>query len=352
MEKTKNNCTGMGEKLADLLFDPAAAPAKVQTHVAECERCQTELAELKATMACSTTWKAPEPSPYFLSSWMRGCGKSARLRRPAGWRWIAGFRAGFAYGPAATSAAGCDGPDRLAVDGRRNLPGRDGLNHPDQPPTQTAVVHDLQLLDNNAQLLDQLESISEHAARRGLAVHTFGQWPRERFVNWMLNARTVRTAGLTAAVLVVCLPMAGRAAGSTSATIRDLATPRDANAPGRRPQPEGKRQRALTRLGPQGTRMGSAPQQAYPQRPYPQQAIRRAAARPAYPGPAVMDSRALTEASGTVPAGQTPNAAPCAAGAPARLAQSAPERNCRRTRSGCCRAIPASSGFLPRTSNG
>jgi hypothetical protein len=35
-------------------------------------------------------------------------------------------------------------------------------NHPAQPPAQTAVVHDLQTLDNNAQLLDQLESISDN----------------------------------------------------------------------------------------------------------------------------------------------------------------------------------------------
>jgi hypothetical protein len=30
------------------------------------------------------------------------------------------------------------------------------------PPTQAAVVHDLQTLDNNAQLLDQLESLSSN----------------------------------------------------------------------------------------------------------------------------------------------------------------------------------------------
>jgi hypothetical protein len=35
-------------------------------------------------------------------------------------------------------------------------------NHPEQPAPQTAVVHDLQLLDNNAQILDQLESLSDN----------------------------------------------------------------------------------------------------------------------------------------------------------------------------------------------
>ena len=33
-------------------------------------------------------------------------------------------------------------------------------NHTTEAPPQTAVVHDLQLLDSNAQVLDQLESIS------------------------------------------------------------------------------------------------------------------------------------------------------------------------------------------------
>jgi cytochrome c-type biogenesis protein CcmH/NrfG len=40
----------------------------------------------------------------------------------------------------------------------------------DQPPTtppQTAVVHDLQTLDNNAQLLDQLESMSTTNSSNG-----------------------------------------------------------------------------------------------------------------------------------------------------------------------------------------
>ena len=31
-----------------------------------------------------------------------------------------------------------------------------------QQPAQTAVVHDLQLLDSNAQVLDQLESIADN----------------------------------------------------------------------------------------------------------------------------------------------------------------------------------------------
>ena len=102
MDTMTNNCTGMNEKRADLLFDPASqVPAKVQAHVAECDNCKAELAELKTTMALLGEWKAPEASPYFMTRF------EARMReeREAGAYRLAGapryarMRAGFAYGP-------------------------------------------------------------------------------------------------------------------------------------------------------------------------------------------------------------------------------------------------------------
>jgi anti-sigma factor RsiW len=164
MENTKTNCTGMDSKLADLLLDPKAVPAKVQTHVAECDRCQAELAELKAAMALLDQWQAPEPSPYFLTR------LDARIREereaaPTGWlkNRIARMRAVFAYGSVAhvRPLAAMAMTVMLLIGGGTYL-GVTDWNHPAQPPAQTAVVHDLQLLDNNAQLLDQLESISDN----------------------------------------------------------------------------------------------------------------------------------------------------------------------------------------------
>ena len=52
-------------------------------------------------------------------------------------------------------------------------------NQAAQPPAQTAVVHDLQLLDSNAQILDQLESISERH-RAGTSDLHFSAGGRER----------------------------------------------------------------------------------------------------------------------------------------------------------------------------
>ena len=77
--KTMNKCTAMEEKLADMLLDPEAAPAKVKTHVAECESCHKELEELRATMAPDGCVDAPEPSPYFMTRLMHGCARNAKL---------------------------------------------------------------------------------------------------------------------------------------------------------------------------------------------------------------------------------------------------------------------------------
>ena len=164
MKNTKNNCTAMTEKLADLLLDPAAVPAKVQTHVAECENCRAELAELKATMALLDDWVAPEPSPYFLSR-LDARMREEREAAPTGWlaSRIARMRAMFAYGPGAhvRPLAAMALTLILFIGGGTYL-GVTDWNHPAQPTTDTAVVHDLQTLDSNAQLLDQLESISDN----------------------------------------------------------------------------------------------------------------------------------------------------------------------------------------------
>ncbi len=169
MERTKTNCKGMDLKLADLLLDtrvldPAAVPAKVQTHVAECESCQAELAELQATMNLLDEWKAPEPSPYFLTR-LDAQMREEREAPPVGWlaRKIAQMRAGFAYGPGShvRPLAAMAMTVLLFLGGGAYL-GITDWNQPAQPPAQAAVVHDLQLLDSNAQILDQLESISDN----------------------------------------------------------------------------------------------------------------------------------------------------------------------------------------------
>jgi len=171
MKNTNTNCKMTDEKLADLLLVahldthavPAQALAKVQAHVAECGDCQRELAKLEATMQLLDTWEAPEPSPYFLTR-LGARMREERQSAPAGWlaRGIARIRASFAYGPGlhVRPLAAMALTVMLLVGGGTYLGVTDWMQ-PAQP-TNTAVVHDLQILDSNAQVLDQMESLSSN----------------------------------------------------------------------------------------------------------------------------------------------------------------------------------------------
>lgn len=158
MKRMKDNCTGMDNKLADLLLDPSAAPAKVQSHVAGCERCSRELAELRATLDVLDTWEGPEPSAYFLTR-LDARMREERQAEPVGW--FARLRARLAYGPAmhVRPLAAMALTVVLLVGGGTYL-GVTDWNQVANPTGEAAVVDDLQTLDNNAQLLDQLETIS------------------------------------------------------------------------------------------------------------------------------------------------------------------------------------------------
>jgi len=163
MMMNKSNCTGMESKLAELLLDPASVPAKVHAHVAECETCKRELEELKATMGLLDAWEAPEPSPFFMTR-MQARMREEREAAPAGWfaRKLAGLRAGISYGsrPHARPLAAMALTVVLLLGGGAYLD-LTIWNQPAQPPqSNAAVVHDLQTLDNNAQVLDQMEALT------------------------------------------------------------------------------------------------------------------------------------------------------------------------------------------------
>jgi hypothetical protein len=167
MKRMNTNCAGMDSELAELLLDPNRASAKVgtkaQAHLAECEDCKAKLEELNATMHLMDAWKAPAPSPYFMTR------LSARMREerqaaPAGWfaGAIARLRATVAYGPGlhARPLAAVALTVMLLVGGGTYLSINDVMQT-SQPTTQNAaVVHDLQTLDSNAQVLDQMEALT------------------------------------------------------------------------------------------------------------------------------------------------------------------------------------------------
>jgi len=156
-----NKCTAMEEKLADLLLNPEAAPAKVKTHVAECASCRKELDELRATMGLMDAWTAPEPSPYFMT---RLNARMREEREAPPQSWLQRIRARYMYGPSlhARPLAAMALTVLLLIGGGAYL-GVTNVEQPQpQPQPEAAVVHDLQTLDSNAQVLDQLEAISDN----------------------------------------------------------------------------------------------------------------------------------------------------------------------------------------------
>ncbi len=158
METRKMECDKTGLKLADLLLDPQSAPATVVAHVEECDSCRSELEELRATMALMDEWEGPEPSPYFASR-LNARFREEREAAPAGW--LERLRARLAYGPPThmRPIAAMALTIVLLLGGGAYL-GITNWEQPPQAPGEAAVVHDLQLLDSNADLLDQMDAIT------------------------------------------------------------------------------------------------------------------------------------------------------------------------------------------------
>lgn len=80
------NCNDVRENLIELLTDGPADP-QVTAHVRECSACTEELGSMRKAMALLDEWKAPEPSPYFLTR-LRAHVKEERQKAPAtmfGW---------------------------------------------------------------------------------------------------------------------------------------------------------------------------------------------------------------------------------------------------------------------------
>ncbi|MFC5865235.1 hypothetical protein ACFPT7_23220 [Acidicapsa dinghuensis] len=161
----------MKSKIPELLFenevliaeDSSTPQTVMRAHLAECAECRQELDELRSTMALLDDWKAPEPNPYFLTR-LNARLDEEREAAPAGWpkSWFEKLHARLVYGskhslrPVAAMALTI----AVLLGGGAYL-GMNDWNPPVQAPQAAAVVQDLQTLDNNAQLLDQLEALSD-----------------------------------------------------------------------------------------------------------------------------------------------------------------------------------------------
>lgn len=157
MMNFESRCKAMDEELAGLLLTPESASAEVRTHVAECEGCRRELEALKATMGLMDAWQAPQPSPFFAAR-LQARMRDEQQAAPQGW--LNRLKASFVYGPRThmRPLAAMAMTLVLLVGGGAYL----GMSNWMQPPQSqdAAIVSDLQTLDNNAQVLDTLEALS------------------------------------------------------------------------------------------------------------------------------------------------------------------------------------------------
>lgn len=171
-------CEKLQAYLPDMIFDPTRVPAEAMQHVKECPGCAGELKELRATMQLLDDWKAPEPSPYF-DTRMAVRLREARESEAPGL--LERLRLHFLFGsnmhlrPAVAAVFAL----LLIISGGSYI-GVASFNRTVTPRHQAAVsatVNDLELLDSNAQTLQQLASFDETNADGG-PLNSGGNFPK------------------------------------------------------------------------------------------------------------------------------------------------------------------------------
>ena len=154
--------------LPDMMLEPSHVSAAVRQHLAECSACRTEWNELQATMQLLDEWKAPEPSPYFDTRMAARLRQEKTSEAPAWWQRVRArllFDSSLHFRPAMAAALGL-----LLIVGAGTYEEFSHLNRTPPPaPAVSATVKDLELLDSNAQTLQQLASFDETDATVGPA---------------------------------------------------------------------------------------------------------------------------------------------------------------------------------------
>jgi anti-sigma factor RsiW len=153
--------TELKKMLPDLLLDPERVPAEVRAHVEQCADCRRELAALEATMTVLDGWEGVEPSPFF-DARMAARMREERSAPPAGW--LARMRARLEMGSNRHLRPLVVGALALALMiGGGTYAGLEGFNSTAKitPAAASAMVRDLQSLDENSQLFQQMDMLDQ-----------------------------------------------------------------------------------------------------------------------------------------------------------------------------------------------
>jgi hypothetical protein len=152
------NCKTAQQAMLDLLPDKTV-PAAMSFHLASCEPCRIELAELRETFAAMDAWTAPEPSAYFDSK-LHVKLREAQAAGPEGF--FERMRAYWTYSTGRhmrSAMAGALGMVLLLGGG--TYAGIYAHNQTVASVAPSATVNDLKVLDKNAQALEQMDQLLE-----------------------------------------------------------------------------------------------------------------------------------------------------------------------------------------------
>lgn len=154
-------CKEFQNQLANVLLDEtpgSAVKSPVRDHLAVCAVCSEDLAGLRKTMNLLDAWTAPEPSAYFDQK-MAVLLREEQANAPASWfekiRERLLLNTSRQFRPMMVGALAL-----LVVVGGGSFAGMTILNRPATGEVQaSATVNDLQILDKNAQAIDQMDQL-------------------------------------------------------------------------------------------------------------------------------------------------------------------------------------------------
>jgi hypothetical protein len=163
---TAMTCDKFQAFLPDMILNSTHVSADVRQHLVECSICRKDWKELQTTMQLLDEWGAPEPSPYFDTRMTARLREEKNSRAPG---WLERLRARLLFDEnLRLRPAMAVGFALLLIIGAGSYEGLVSLNRTQRPrQTVSATVNDLELLDSNAQTLQELAAFDNTDATAG-----------------------------------------------------------------------------------------------------------------------------------------------------------------------------------------
>jgi hypothetical protein len=154
------NCEKLQAFLPDMLLDPTRVPADAHEHLRLCGRCDAEWKDLQSTIQLLNNWQVPEPNQYFATR-LSARIQEERDKGPAGL--LERLRMRLLFGSnLQLRPVMAGGFALLLIVTGGSYAGFVSLNRTVSPSVGvSATVTDLELLDSNAQTLQQMAAFDD-----------------------------------------------------------------------------------------------------------------------------------------------------------------------------------------------